>query len=159
MKRVIIISTLALMIATAGVLSVSAHEDERAKIDSYIVEISEDYGICPELIMAMVEVESNYKPDAENGDCIGLMQVSSKWHADRMEKLGVTDLYDPYGNILVGVDFVAELAEEYEDIGLVLMLYNMHHDTAMELYERCELSNYAEKILTRSAELERLHGK
>lgn len=157
-RNVIIISALSLMIAIAGALNVSACEDERAKIDGYITEISEDYGICPELIMAMVETESNYQPDAKNDSCIGLMQVSDKWHTDRMERLGVTDLYDPYSNILVGVDFVAELADEYGDIGLVLMLYH-GESKAFSNVQNGILSEYADGILSRSAELERLHGK
>lgn len=39
------------------------------------------------------------------------MQISSAWHQERMERLGVTDLKNPFGNILVGVDYLAELAE------------------------------------------------
>lgn len=159
MKNFITILGLAFLISTAGMLHVSADDCNEKKINQYIIEISEDYYICPELIMAMVEKESMYNPFAENGSCIGLMQINEKWHADRMERLGVTDLYDPYSNILVGVDYIAELAEEYEDIGLVLMMYNMKHDTAFNLYEQGILSKYAESILERSAELERLHGK
>ena len=129
------------------------------EINDYIIEVATEYQVSPELIMAMVETESNYDVDAENGDCKGLMQVSQKWHKDRMDKLGVTDLYDPYSNILVGVDFISELSEDYQDIGLVLMLYNMKRSTAFEMYEKGELSGYAKKILERSAELEKENGK
>lgn len=124
------------------------------QINQYIEHVADSYSICPQLIMAMVEVESSYNPDAENGSCIGLMQVSKKWHQDRMDKLGVEDLRDPYGNILVGVDYLAELADKYEDVGLVLMVYNMGSKKALELYNNGRLSGYAEKILKRSAELE-----
>ena len=61
--------------------------------------------------MAIVEAESSGKADARNGGCIGLMQVYEKYHKDRMKRLGVTDLYDPYSNILVGTDILMELAE------------------------------------------------
>lgn len=124
----------------------------------YIEEISEQYNVCPELIMAIVETESSGKPDAKNGDCKGLMQVSERWHKDRMERLGVTDLYDPYSNILVGVDYFMELAERYEDLPLVLMIYNGSSD-AFERSESCNYTDYANKIMNRSIELERLHGK
>lgn len=150
---------LIILFALLYTLPVNAKEVDREQIDKYITEIADEYGICPELIMAIAETESTYNPSAKNGQCKGLMQVSEKWHGDRMDKLGVADLYDPYGNILVGVDYLSELADEYEDVGLSLMVYNGGHAYAMRIYEKGELSNYANKILERSAELERLHGK
>lgn len=119
---------------------------------------SEDHNICPELVEAIIEAESSWNPKAQNGDCVGLMQISESWHQDRMARLGVTDLADPYDNILVGVDYLSELFERYEDVGAVLMKYN--GDSRLPEYlETGEMSEYAEKILTRSAELERMHGK
>ena len=125
----------------------------------YCVEIGESYGICPELLMAMIESESSGIPDAANGSCKGLMQVSERWHKDRMERLGVTDIYDPYGNILAATDYLRELFEKYEDVGMVLMVYNGDSRATDYAEGKCELSGYATKILDRSAELERLHGK
>lgn len=142
----------------ACVLMVLTLQPTKEEINQYIVEVAEQYEISPEVVMSIVEAESSYQIDAENGDCKGLMQVSEKWHADRMDKLGVTDLYDPYSNILVGVDYLAELSEDYE-VGLALMLYNMKRSTAFEIYEKGELSSYATSILERSAELEKENGK
>lgn len=124
----------------------------------YCVEIGEMYGICPELLMAMIESESSGNPNAQNGNCKGLMQVSGKWHKDRMKKLGVADICDPYGNILVATDYLMELAEKYEDIGLVLDVYN-GNSKAMQNAEHGKLSEYASKILYRAEMLERIHGK
>lgn len=139
-------------------LVVEARAEEKEAWIDYIEIICQERGICPELVEAIIERESGWDPEAVNGDCIGLMQVSEKWHQDRMERLGVTDLTDPYDNILVGVDYLAELFEQYEDIGAVLMKWN--GDSGLSEYlETGELSEYAEKVLSRSAELERLHGK
>lgn len=124
----------------------------------YIEEISEQYCICPELIMAIVERESSGNPDAVNGSCKGLMQVSERWHYDRMERLGVTDLYDPYSNILVGTDYIMELAEKYGDLPMVLMIYNGSSDAA-ERWENGNYTKYAIGIMERAEHLERLHGK
>ena len=121
-------------------------------------EIGTEYGICPELLMALIEKESSGHADAQNGSCKGLCQVSEKWHKDRMEKLGITDIYDPEGNIRLCADFLDELHAEYEDIGLVLMVYSGKSD-AVEIAERGELTYYAEWILERSAEIEKAHGK
>lgn len=119
------------------------------------VKYGEEYGICPELLMAMIERESSGRPDAESGGCKGLMQISDRWHKDRMERLEVTDIYDVDGNIHVGADYLAELFEKYEDVGNVLMVYHGEKDAAT----KTELSDYADWILTRSAELERMNGK
>ena len=128
------------------------------EIQDYCEEIGEMYGVCPELLMAIIETESSGRAWVENGDCKGLMQVSQKWHADRMEKLGVADIFDPYGNILVGTDYLMELAEEHGEISLVLDIYNGNYK-AYHNYENGIISKYAGKILDRAEELERINGK
>lgn len=132
-------------------------EEKESWID-YIEIICQERSICPELVEAIIEAESSWNPKAQNGDCIGLMQVSESWHKGRMARLGITDLTDPYDNILVGVDYLSELFEQYEDVGAVLMKWN--GDSRLSEYLKTgELSEYADKVLERSAELERLHGK
>lgn len=131
-------------------------EDEVYQI---ALEVTEHYNICPEFLQAMAFRESSYRTDVENGSCVGLMQVSEKWHKDRMERLGVESLYDPYGNMLVAADYLTELFGEDSDIGYVLMTYN--GDSSAEAFYECraDISEYADDILTLSAELEREHGK
>lgn len=126
-----------------------------AEAQEACVKYGEEYGICPELLMAMIERESSGRPDAESGGCKGLMQISDRWHKDRMERLEVTDIYDVEGNIHVGADYLAELFEEYEDVGSVLMVYHGEKNAA----DKEKLSSYADWILNRSAELERMNGK
>lgn len=128
------------------------------EIQGYCIEIGEMYGVCPELLMAIVEAESSGNPEAKNGNCLGLMQVSQRWHYDRMERLGVSDLFDPYGNILVGTDYLMELAYKYGDLGLVLDKYNGNSKAEYNA-ENGIVSEYANKVLTRAEELERIHGK
>ena len=121
----------------------------------YAEEIGEQYNICPELIMAIIERESSGQADAVNGSCKGLMQVSERWHCDRMEKLGVTDLYDPYSNILVGTDYLVDLIERYEELPMVLMTYNGSSDAA-ERMESGNFTEYATGIIERAEDLEKL---
>ena len=120
------------------------------------VKYANEYCICPELVMAIIERESTGDKDATNGNCKGLMQVSEKWHVERMDKLGVTDIYDVSGNIHVGADYLSELFLEYEDPALVLMIYHGEKD-AIEKYNHGEISDYATGILERTKELEILH--
>lgn len=86
------------------------------------------------------------------------MQVSSRWHADRMKRLGVRSLYDERGNVRVGTDYLAELIGEHGDVATALMVYHGESD-ALSKAENGIVSSYASKILERSAELERLHNK
>ena len=159
MKKLITILGVVLFLSS-GTVATSEDNDTyiSEEIQGYCIEIGESYGVCPELLMAMIETESSGRPDAENGGCKGLMQISEKWHKDRMERLGVTDIYDAYGNILVGTDYLMELAEKYGEISLVLDLYN-GNSKAHYNYENGILSKYAGEILERAAELEMMHGK
>ena len=129
------------------------------QIQRYCIEYGDEYGIAPELLMAIVERESMGNPKAENNGCKGLMQINEKFHIDRMKRLKVKDLYEIKGNIHVGTDYLLELFEEYNEIYLVLMVYNMGPTRAIELWRQDKISNYAISVAKRSAELERIHGK
>ena len=143
----------------------SAEAAEGCISEAELITITEEvgamYDICPELLQALVERESTFYINATNGSCKGLAQISTRWHTDRMERLGVTDIYEPYGNILVAADYLRELFDEREDddVYYVLMRYNMAIDTANSLYAAGEITDYARSIVRRAAELERLHGK
>ena len=153
--------TVAIILAIIPTIRLSAGDREcilSEEVQGYCEEIGEMYGICPELLMAIIEAESSGNQYAENGSCKGLMQVSVKWHADRMEKLGVVDIYDEYSNILVATDYLAELRDDYEEVSYVLDIYN-GNSKAYYNYENGILSKYAGSVLERSAELERIRGK
>lgn len=124
-------------------------------INSYIRNICNQYNVEPELVMSIVFHESRYRPEAKNGNCIGLMQVSTRWHSDRAARLGVKNFYDPYSNILLGVDYLSELLDKYKDPALVLMLYNMKHETAMKMYSDGKISNYARSVLAMAEEIKK----
>lgn len=123
----------------------------------YVYDICLEYNVCPELIIAMIEAESSgdrYCTSPSGAQ--GLMQIIPKWHMERVYSLGVTDLYDPYSNILVGVSLIADYAEKYQDLPLVLMVYNegAYHG-AVERAESEQYSEYAKKIMQRSSELQK----
>ena len=127
----------------------------------YCYKIGRQYNLSPYLLMAMIERESSGNAQAVNstGDS-GLMQVNLKWHEDRMERLGVSDLTDPYSNILVAADYLSELLQENNyNMPLVLMKYNMDHEQAETLMEQGMYSEYAQKVMERMWELELLHRK
>lgn len=132
------------------------HISVEAQVSCY--EYGEMYDICPELLMAMIEAESSGNPKAANGDCKGLMQISERWHIGRMAEIGADDIWSETDNIHIGANYLHELFNRYEDVALVLMVYNGESD-AVEKAENGYISDYARKILDRSAELERWKGK
>lgn len=164
MKHMLLKATVCLLafVGAFGIaLAASAGTDPREDYREYIEELCGKRAICPELIEALIEQESGWDASAVNGDRIGLMQVDRTVHRERMERLGVEDLSDPYDNILVGVDFLTELFGRHGDPAAVLMQYNAGYSSGSGLgaWEDGRLSSYAETILERAAELERLRGK
>ena len=135
---------------------------ETVEVPQDVKAISEELGqannICPETIQAICWVESRFQTDAENGGCVGIMQVAPKWHKDRMDRLGVTDLTDTRQNMLVAVDYLSELVEDEEDMEEALMRYH-GESRIQERLDAGEMSAYVESVLTLSAELEQRNGK
>lgn len=158
-KRIAIVSLFILLFAFSSMAVADTREtwiSENAY--AYCEQIGNQYNICPELLMAVIETESSGQAYATNGNCIGLMQVSSRYHGGRMQKLGVSNLYEEYDNILTAVDYLAELFQKYQEPSLVLDIYN-GNSKAMYNYENGIISTYANKVLMRVSELEQLHGK
>lgn len=119
-------------------------------------EIGARYNICPEVLQALIFYEStNRRTAVSRGGCIGYMQVSPKWQRERMGRLGVCDLTDGYGNILVGTDYLAGICAEYGDIYLALTAYNQGDAHGAQYVA----DSYAGRILELSGELEKMHGK
>lgn len=64
-------------------------------------------------VMAIAQKETRFDTDVigDNGNSIGMMQINTKWQADRIEALGVTDLTDYRQNVAVALDYIAWIAE------------------------------------------------
>lgn len=112
----------------------------------YFEDAGERYGIRPELLAAIAYKESTFRTDAYNGGCIGLMQVSARWHTDRMHRLGFDDLWQVQANVMTAADYLAEIMASEPDIYRALMTYN--GDT------RQGISNYAKEVVGLSIALE-----
>lgn len=148
-------------VAVMLMCSVTAQAKESVEVPEQVIIISEElgerYNISPELIQAICWRESRFQTDAEDRGCIGIMQVYAKWHRGRMERLGVTDLYDMRQCMTVAVDYLAELAQG-TDVAEALSIYH-GESQVQERMERGELSGYVETILEVAADLERRNGK
>ena len=123
-------------------------EDE---LQEYIFDICKDYGVDPELIVSMIFHESNFDSAAigtnDSGYSYGLMQIMPRWNQARMEKLGCLDLLNPYQNVLVGVDLMAEYIEKGYGIEWALMAYNGGPSYANRKAAEGVVSGYATRIM------------
>ena len=98
-----------------------------ADLQRYIIETCEEYTINPSIIIAMCFYESSFNVDAigDNGECMGLMGISPRWCWPEMEKLNCPDMRDPYQNVTVGIDILAQKLAKYDgNTEMALMSYN-----------------------------------
>ena len=123
----------------------------------YAIEVAGLYdNISPELLIAIIETESRGRANVtSSGNAKGLMQIIQKWHRGRMQSLGVTNLYDPRSNILVGANLMNELLNKY-DLYTALMCYNEgEYGSAIRRAAQGNYSYYAKKIVNRMNELKK----
>lgn len=91
---------------------------------AYLRAACEESGVTYELALAVIWKETGYQNViGDSGNSVGYMQVQPRWHQERMNRLGVDDLSDPYGNFRVGCDYLAELLRKY-DTDKALTAYN-----------------------------------
>lgn len=108
-------------------------------------------GLEPELLEAVAWQESKYDPTAKSGSCMGLMQVHTKVHADRLEAFGVTkdQMLTTYIGMAVGASLLADKVRESSSL-----------ETALQNYNGSEhKKSYAKSVLNKREELITKHSK
>ena len=128
-------------------------------VQVYLWEMCKEKDLDYYLILALIERESGYRYDClgDDGNSLGYMQIYEEYHVESMNKEGVTDLFDPYGNIRVGTSFLQELYEKYGSSGdhCVLMVYNMGAGGASRCWKKgIYSSDYSRAIVKRAQEIE-----
>ena len=111
---------------TVKVLEVDKYRDIPLSHELQDVALAacEDYGVLPDVLFAVMEVESGYQLDAQNGECYGLMQIHSINLPWLQEQIGTTDLSDPTQNIKAGAYILGGYLERYS-LTDSLMAYNL----------------------------------
>lgn len=107
----------------------------------------EQYEVPPQLLFAVMEVESGFQTDAQNGACTGLMQIHSINLPYLQEQIGINDLSDPEQNIQAGAFILGGYLSRYntEDS---LMAYNLGEGGAKKQWEQgIHGTAYTEKVL------------
>jgi soluble lytic murein transglycosylase-like protein len=111
-----------------------------------IASISEAHGVDPNLVRALIQVESNYRPRARSPKgAKGLMQLMPS----TAREYKVRDPYDPKANIAAGVQHLKTLIETY-GVELALAAYNAGEGAVKKfngIPPYRETRNYVSKIL------------
>ena len=102
-----------------------------AEFDPYIERAARSQSVHPELVRAVIVVESAFNPHAvSKRGAVGLMQLRPA----TARRYGVADAFDPEQNIAAGVHYLRDLLTRYgNNLELTLAAYNAGED-AVERY-------------------------
>lgn len=97
---------------------------------------AERWNVPPELLLAMMDQESDYRTDAvSNTGDFGIMQINEVNHQRLRDEIGVTDFMDPAQSIACGAYMIGELLEKYDgDMHHALTAYNRGEGGAQTYY-------------------------
>lgn len=131
-----------------------------APLQRFIIRLGKETGVDPKIILGVIYVESGYNADSigDEGHSFGLMQVQRRWHEERIARLNVMDLLNPYDNVRVGIDYLSELYEKYGDIEMALVAYNAGPTGAWEHWfsKGIYTSEYSRKVMEASKNIKAL---
>ena len=106
----------------------------------YIEALCWEYGVDYEMVKAVIQTESdwNHKAVSTSG-AIGLMQILPSTAMSEFQT-PKQDLFDPYVNVTVGIKYLAELNEHFDDLESPLAAHS-HGPTVTKKYSNNYISN------------------
>lgn len=114
----------------------------------------DDAGIDFELVLAVMQIESNYQFDViSSTHDHGIMQINEVNHDELKNKLNVTDFLDPYDCTTAGIYMLSNY-KWCENETQMLMCYNMGEAGAKEAWSKgIYETNYTKKVLEAKKEI------
>jgi transglycosylase-like protein with SLT domain len=97
-------------------------EYDRAELEALAAEAAEEYDVSPELVLAVIETESNFRPEAVSRvGALGPMQLMPT----TAKSLGIEDPEDARQNIFGGTKYLSTLLQRFNgNVALALAGYN-----------------------------------
>jgi hypothetical protein len=94
----------------------------KGALANLVRSLAPEYQLDPDLVLALIEVESNFNPQARSPkDAQGLMQLIPA----TAERFGVKDVWDPEDNLRGGMAYLRWLLKRFDgDVRLTLAAYN-----------------------------------
>jgi hypothetical protein len=140
--------------ATGRYLALGRTRTSQAKgpIAALVRDLAGEYSLDPNLVLAVVEVESNFNPGAASPkNAQGLMQLIPA----TAERFGVRDVWDPEQNLRGGMAYLRWLLREFDgDLRLTLAAYNAGEGAVREhggIPPYPETQDYVARILRKLA--------
>lgn len=111
----------------------SSYKQISQPLARHLLRVSQKYQMDPALILAMIEVESGFRPDVKSyAGAVGLMQLMPATaqlmaHKAGLGVLGKRELRDPFLNLTLGCAYFSELRERYQGLSpyFAFAAYNM----------------------------------
>jgi soluble lytic murein transglycosylase-like protein len=125
-------------------------------ISTSIHEASQRFKLPPEMILAVIRIESAFDTNAlSDKGAVGLMQILPSTGQEiardlRIEWRGEDLLRDPQANIEMGAYYLTKMIGQFNNLAVALAAYNQGPGRIAELSEsKAELPmDYAEKVLS-----------
>ena len=116
---------------------------------AYLLEVAKEYNVDPELVLAVIEVESSFREEVISiTNDYGLMGINVCNHEEMRKKFGVTDFLEPKQNILCGVHILSSHLKYTGDTEKALMCYNCGRRGARRLWRKGIYSTrYSRKVM------------
>lgn len=133
------------------------HQERHLEIANTVTQLGWDYEIDPLLIMAVIHVESHFKPSARSQvGALGLMQIRPIVVREVADELGLDPKEDhkllggEIFNLRVGIHFFSTLLKKFKgDTRKALLAYNMGPTAVSRLYRHKPIpaTGYHEKVM------------
>lgn len=101
-----------------------------AGLQGALYEDCAEYGVPVSLALGLMETESRFDPEADNGLCYGLMQLNRDYFPDGLA---------PAENIRAGLEYLGSLLARYDTAEAALTAYNAGQDTGARGYANAVL--------------------
>ncbi len=122
MKKIILISILCIAISYLGMAS------NFEKYEEFIIEICRESDVPPEIMIAIITVESNWKNIRGYTGDIGLCQLNPRYinyYEDKFWNKETFDVWNEYHNIEIAVSYLKWLYDQTNDWDKAIRAYNI----------------------------------